>query len=207
MAGLLRLTPGDVTVAPERRVIRFEDYQAWVEGQAFLEAAKAHAAQIEIEARAAYEAEKARGYEDGLAEAAMKAAEQQLDTISRTVGWFEQVESQMVELVIQSTEKILGELEDVELLTRVVQSAMRVMRNQKQVTLRVNPDMVEPVQKRLADILGEFPGVTFVDVAADARLRRGGCILESELGVVDASIEIQLDALKRSLRRAFQREA
>lgn len=206
MAGLLRLTGGDVTVAPERRVIRSEDYQAWVEGQAFLEAAKAHAQEIEAEAREAYAREKERGYQDGLAEAAMKAAEQQLDTIAQTVSWFETIEKQMAELVIQSTEKILGELDDVELIRRVVQSAMRVMRNQKQVTLRVNPDMVEPVQKRLADIMADFPGVTFVDVAPDARMRRGGCILESELGVVDASIEIQLEALKRSLRRAFQRE-
>jgi type III secretion protein L len=207
VAGLLRLTHGDVTVAPDRRIVRAEDYQAWVEGQAFLEAAKAHAREIETEARAAYEAEKARGYEDGLAAAAMKAAEQQLDTIAQTVAWFERVEGQMAELVIQATEKILGELDDVELVKRVVHSAMRVMRNQRQVTLRVAPELVEPVQKRLAEIMADYPGVTFVDVAPDARLRRGGCILESELGVVDATLELQLEALRRSLRRAFQRES
>ncbi|HET6468611.1 MAG TPA: HrpE/YscL family type III secretion apparatus protein [Geminicoccaceae bacterium] len=207
MAGLLRLTHGDVTVAPERRVIRAEDYQAWVAGQDFLEAAKAHAREIEAEARAAYAAEKERGYQDGLAEAAMKAAEQQLDTIAQTVAWFERVENQVAELVIQATEKILGELDEVELVKRVVQNAMRVMRNQRQVTLRVTPELVESVQKQLAAIMADYPGVTFVDVAPDARLRRGGCILESELGVVDATVELQLEALKRALRRAFQRDA
>ena len=63
MAGLLRLIHGDVTLAPESRVVRAEDYQAWVEGADFLQAAKAHAAEIEAEAKLAYESEKRRGYD------------------------------------------------------------------------------------------------------------------------------------------------
>ena len=206
MAGLLRLIHGDVTLAPESRVVRAEDYQAWVEGADFLEAAKAHAAEIEAEARQAYEAEKQRGYADGMAAAAAKAVEQQFDMVTATVAWYERVETQMAELVMQCTEKILGELDDIQLVSRVVHSAMRVMRNQKQVTLRVNPDLVDPVRKQIAEIMAGYPGVSFVEVTADARLRRGGCILESELGIVDASVEVQLDALRHALKRAFQRD-
>jgi type III secretion protein L len=206
MAGLLRLIHGDVTLAPESRVVRAEDYQAWVEGADFLQAAKAHAAEIEAEAKLAYESEKRRGYEDGLAEAAVKAAEQQFDMVTATLSWYERVEAQMAELVIQCTEKLLGDLDDVQLVSRVVHNAMRVMRNQKQVTLRVMPDLVEPVRKQIAQIMEGYPGVSFVEVAADARLRRGGCILESELGIVDASVDIQLDALRHALKRAFQRD-
>jgi type III secretion protein L len=206
MAGLLRLTHGDVTLAPDSRVVRAEDYQAWVEGADFLQAAKSHAAEIEVAARAAYDSEKQRGYADGLAAAAVKAAEQQFETVTSTVSWYAQVEGKMAELVIQATEKILGELEDTELIRRVVHNAMRVMRNQKQVTLRVMPELVEPVKKQIAQIMEGYPGVSFVEVAADARLRRNGCILESELGIVDASVEIQLDALRHALKRAFTRD-
>ena len=206
MAGLLRLTHGDVTLAPESRVIRAEDYQAWVEGEAFLQAAKAHAAEIEDEARKAYESEKARGYADGMAAAAAEAAEQKLSVISATLAWFERVEGQMTELVLQATEKVLGEMEETELVRRVVHSAMRVMRNQKQVTLRVMPELVEPVRRQLTQIMEGYPGVSFVEVTADPRLRRGGCILESELGIVDASVDVQTDALRHALKRAFQRD-
>jgi type III secretion protein L len=206
MAGLLRLTHGDVTLAPECRVLRAEDYQAWVEGADFLQAAKAHAAEIEAQARSAYEAEKERGYADGMAAAAAEAARQKLETVSTTLAWMEGVEGQMAELVLQATEKILGELDDAELIGRVVHSAMRVMRNQKQVTLRVMPELVEPVRQQIARIMEGYPGVSFVEVAADARLRRGGCILESELGIVDASVDVQLDALRRALRGAFKRD-
>ncbi len=206
MAGLLRLIHGDVTLAPDSRVVRAEDYQAWVEGADFLQAAKSHAAEIEAEAKLAYESEKQRGYADGLAEAAAKAVEQQFEMVTATVAWYERVERQMAELVIQCTEKLLGDLDDVELVGRVVHNAMRVMRNQKQVTLRVTPELVEPVRRQIAQIMEGYPGVSFVEVAPDARLRRGGCILESELGIVDASVEVQLDALRHALKRAFQRD-
>jgi type III secretion protein L len=43
-------------------------------------------------------------------------------------------------------------------------------------------------------------GSAFLTVLADARLSRNSCILESELGVVDASLETQLKALENAFR-------
>jgi type III secretion protein L len=206
MASLLRLTRGEVAFAPEARVIRAADYAAWIEGAAFLEAAKAQAAEIARQAGAAYEAEKARGYADGRAEAAAAAAEHQIEAVAKLVDWLDRVETQMADLVVQATEKILGALDDEELLKRVVHNALKVMRTQRQVTLRVAPEMVGTVQRHLVEIMAGYEGVTFVDVSPDARLGRGGCILESELGIVDASVEVQLAALRRALQRAFHRE-
>jgi type III secretion protein L len=38
---------------------------------------------------------------------------------------------------------------------------------------------------------------------ADARLSKTGCILESEIGVIDASLDGQINALKKSFERIF----
>jgi len=37
----------------------------------------------------------------------------------------------------------------------------------------------------------------------DGRLGKTGCILESEIGVIDASLEGQITALKKSFERIF----
>jgi len=42
-------------------------------------------------------------------------------------------------------------------------------------------------------------GATFLDVTADPRMKSGDCILECELGVVDASLETQLKAIEHAL--------
>jgi type III secretion protein L len=140
---------------------------------------------------------------EAAAEAAAQAAAQQLEVVSRTVAWFGEVESRMVEVVAAAVRRIVGEIEEGELVCRIVHEAMRTMRNQRQVTVRVAPEAVDDVQRQLTGIMADYPGITFVEVTADSRLRRGGCILESELGTVDASVEVQLEALARALQRAF----
>ncbi|MEZ9134252.1 FliH/SctL family protein, partial [Vibrio breoganii] len=42
-----------------------------------------------------------------------------------------------------------------------------------------------------------------VEVIADARLKNGGCILETEVGIIDASIDGQLQALKQAITKQF----
>ena len=57
------------------------------------------------------------------------------------------------------------------------------------------------VRSRINDILAAYPGVGYLDLLADGRLEHGACILESEIGMVEASLEGQIEAL----RGAFQR--
>ena len=40
-----------------------------------------------------------------------------------------------------------------------------------------------------------------LDIVADARLKGEGAILESEIGVVEASIDKQLEALEKSFQK------
>jgi type III secretion protein L len=54
--------------------------------------------------------------------------------------------------------------------------------------------------------LREYPGLGLVEVAADARLAKGSCTLESELGVIDASLETQIEAIRRSFLRRLTRQ-
>ena len=82
----------------------------------------------------------------------------------------------------------------------VVRSGLAVMRNQKQLTLRLSPESAEQVRARAQELLERFPGVGMLDIVADARLKGEGAILESEIGVVEASIDKQLEALEEAAR-------
>lgn len=57
------------------------------------------------------------------------------------------------------------------------------------------------MREQINDLLAAYPGVGYLDILADGRLARGSCILESEIGMVEASLEGQIQAL----RQAFQR--
>lgn len=54
-------------------------------------------------------------------------------------------------------------------------------------------------------LLAAYPGVGYLDLLPDARLAPGACILESEIGMVEASLEDQLCALRAAFERTFGR--
>lgn len=188
---------------PSARVLRAADHTALVQAQALLDEARAQADAILAGAQEAFEAERRRGYEDGKQEALLDQAEKMIETVGRTVDYFAGVENEMVDLVMSAVRKVVDGFDDRDKVMIVVRNVLAVVRNQKHMTLRLNPDEVEVVRARINDILAEYPGIGYLDLMADARLAQGACILESEIGMVEASLEGQISALQGAFQRTL----
>ncbi|WP_423455491.1 HrpE/YscL family type III secretion apparatus protein [Ottowia sp. VDI28] len=200
------LKPGrtlQARVTSGTRVLRAAEVSVWADAEAMLAAARAQADAIVAGAKDAFEQERQRGYAEGLAEARMEQAEKMIDTVSRTVDYFAKVESDMVALVMASVRKIMGDFDDEQRVVIAVKSALSVVRNQKQMTLRVHPQQVEPVRSHVNELLAAYPGVGYLDIVPDGRLTPEACILESEIGMVEASIEGQIAALQGAFQKVL----
>ncbi|MCD2512839.1 HrpE/YscL family type III secretion apparatus protein [Comamonas endophytica] len=190
-------------IAPGTRVLRAADVDAWTQAEGLVAAARAQAEAIVGAAQAAHDEECRRGYAEGLAEAQMVQAEKMMETASRTIEYFSQVETDMVALVMGAVRKIMEDYDDADRVVTVVRNALAVVRNQKQMTLRLHPQQVETVRSRINYLLSAFPGVGYLDIVADARLGLHACVVESEIGLVEASIEGQLAALERAFQKVL----
>jgi type III secretion protein L len=94
------------------------------------------------------------------------------------------------------------EIGDREMVINIVRKTMNaVIRTQRHVTLKVAPEMVPAVKERIEALRVEYPTVETFDVVEDPRLKGPACILETEAGVADASVETQLEAIERSMAR------
>ena len=184
-------------------VLRSGDRQAWADAQAILEHARQQAETIVDGAKAAFEEERARGYAEGCEAALLDQAEKMIETVGRTVEYFASVENEMVELVMRAVRRVVDGFDDKEKVMTVVRNALAVVRNQKQMTLRLHPDEVDIVRERVNELLAIYPGIGYLDITADGRLGRGACILESEIGMVEASLEGQLQALRNAFERTL----
>lgn len=161
------------SVAPGARILRASEYAALGDAQALIAAAARQADGIVADARAAYEAERERGYADGRDQAQLKAAQHMLEAAGRTVEYFAGVESAVIDIVMQAVRKLIAGFDDRERVGAVVHGALSVVRNQKQVTLRMHPDDVPIAEERMNDWLAGFPRMGYVDVVADPRLAPG----------------------------------
>ncbi|MEM7475299.1 MAG: HrpE/YscL family type III secretion apparatus protein [Planctomycetota bacterium] len=191
------------TIASSSSVIRAEDYQAFLQAKAILESARAEADSILEAAKRDALQLKEEGYQEGLAAAQSEMAEHVVASVSRSVEYLGVMESRIIQVVIKALRKIIGEIDDEELVLRVVNRALSVARDQAKIKLRVCPAETELVQSKVDELCRQYPVVRFLDVVCDSKLTPGSCILESEMGVVDASVEVQIAAVEKSLTNSI----
>lgn len=174
-----------------------------------IEQAYEAAAQIESEAAA-------RGREQGYAEGAQLAiaevepARASLEEAARALhqaqeAYVDRAEGRAVELAIAIAEKIVGatfEL-DPSRVCDVVAGALRRAVARDHVVLEVNPDDLEVVRRSAEDVAARLGGVHQIEVVAERRVGRGGCIVRTGSGEVDARIATQLDRAAEVLRESL----
>ena len=201
MGSLFRLTGDTVTPSAGTRVLKASEAAVLLEANAVLDAARERVADMERKAGEAYERRREEGYRDGVEEGRLEHAEKVMETVLSSVEYIEGIEATLVNVVAVAVRKVIGEIDENERIVRIVRNALVTVRNQQHVTIRVAPADEKAVREGLASMLASVPGgASFLDGVPDARLERGACLLESELGVVDASLETQLKALENALR-------
>ena len=199
---MLLIDKKDFKLESDRRVVKAADVATVRTAEEIVAAAEAEAARIRDEAKAAFEAEKKRGYEVGLQEGKMEIAMQKLDQVDQSVAFMEGVEKKMADVVMKALRSCVVEIGDKEMVVNIVRKTLSaVIRTQRRVTLKVAPEMAATVREKIASFRSDYPTVETFDVVEDERLKGPACILETEAGVADASVETQLAAIEKSLKR------
>jgi len=105
-------------------------------------------------------------------------------------------------LAVKIAEKILGrELQShPDVVVDVAREALRHASSGRDLVIRVHPDDLAFIERGKPRLVERCRSARSVDLRADGSVPRGGCIIESELGVVDARLAVQLEAIERALR-------
>lgn len=171
------------------------------EAEAVIEEARAQRAAIESAAREA-------GYAAGRAEAlaageeelvAIKAAFQ--DSILKLQRLREelvgQCEQEIIRLVLEVSKKIVQRevSADREIVLTLIRVALARISDNTPATIRVHHDDYQFLEARRHEFLSGENGI--VHVVEDRSISRGGCVIETEFGQIDARIEQQFKEIER----------
>lgn len=199
------LTPLRVAVVadPATSVLKAGEHRLLLDARHVLAEATRQAEQIVAEARGVHAAEQARGFREGREAAQLEHAERMIENVGRAIDYFARVEKDAIDLVMGAVRKIIHDFTDTERVAIVVRGALAAVRNQKQITLRLHPDDAVTAKQQLNDILSGFPAIGFIDIVSDGRLAPAACILETDIGLVETSLEGQLHALQRAFQQVL----
>ncbi|GEP43730.1 HrpE/YscL family type III secretion apparatus protein [Brevifollis gellanilyticus] len=201
---MLCLEKSGVAVAPDSKILKRDEHAFIIDGQRILDAARHEATLIRQQAIADAETKRQEGFQQGQEEGKAQIAEHIVECMGQSAAYFSKVEDVMVDLVMRAVRSVIGEMNQHDLIEKIVRRALESTRNENHVTVRVSPGQADWLKSRLSAIMQTFPKIQFLDVQADSRLPENGCVLETEIGVVDATLETQLKAIEKALIRSMK---
>ncbi|MCR4715371.1 MAG: flagellar assembly protein FliH [Treponemataceae bacterium] len=122
-------------------------------------------------------------------------------TLDRRQAILDETEQQIVELVLlisRKVVKVISENQRSVVMQNVLQ-ALRRVKGRGDVTIRVNLADVELTAEHTKDFMQAVESVKNITVAEDSSVERGGCIIETDFGAIDARISSQLNELETKI--------
>ena len=119
----------------------------------------------------------------------------------KRVDILNQTEGQIVDLVLLMTRKVVKIMSDNQksvIMANVVQ-ALKKVKGRGDVILRVNMADVKLTTDHIKDFISQVENIRNVSVVEDSSVDRGGCIIETDFGAIDARISSQLGELETKI--------
>lgn len=119
---------------------------------------------------------------------ALVAAAQRLEPLEKRLIQESEAECVRLALVIAATILRHQVETDPRWLDEVVRRALAEVPDRRMITLRLHPVDAEVVTAQIRDLIAAIPGLEQLDIAPDANLARGACVLMSRGTRLDASV-------------------
>ncbi|HEX8250057.1 MAG TPA: type III secretion system stator protein SctL [Pyrinomonadaceae bacterium] len=182
------------------KIVKNQIIAARAEAAQILEEAEAFAAEIRREALEETAALRELAYREGMEKSLTEFEQNLLEALEIRERVWRETERDLLRLAVRLAEKIIGrEIKiDKKTLTEMVAAALQNARQQEKLTVRVNPSDLSLIEEEREKFLPSGRA-RFIDFVADPRVASGGCLIESEVGTIDARLETQLRVLERAL--------
>ncbi len=175
--------------------------------QAILAEAEGEAARIktkaeEVLAKAVADREAAlkKGYAEGESKGLSLVTEKLMKLEAIRERFYGNAEPEMIRLVMDIAEKVIGRIaaENPDLIRSVVRQALERALGDR-ITVSLNPEDYRSLmsgEHEFGDVVDRTKRLMFRE---DEAVAKGGCVVETEVGTIDARIETQLAAIRKAL--------
>jgi len=206
---IFSLLHGDkIHVAPNTKMIPSETFSSLINAQEVLQRVKKDTKQYKMEAATEIEQlreeAKKEGFDEGFSEWIEKTAELE-EEIHKVRKDIERV---VIPLALKAAKKIVGrELEISELtIVDIITNSLRAVAQHKKVTIYVNKKDLDILEKQREQIKTLFENLEALSLRSREDIKTGGCIIETESGIINAQLENQWLVLENAFQKLLQKK-
>jgi flagellar assembly protein FliH len=111
-----------------------------------------------------------------------------------------EMESALIQLALESAKKIVGGLPiNAKMVEKVVREALEQVQDTAEVSVQLHPEDLALLRKHKSPLLEGQPEMGPLRFAASDEVTRGGCIVQTRFGLVDALRETKLEQLRKAV--------
>ncbi|NQU16926.1 MAG: hypothetical protein HQ564_02575 [Candidatus Saganbacteria bacterium] len=146
------------------------------------------------------------GREEGRAESQEKIKEA-LETVNQAVKARKKIlkdsEAEILRLALKAAEQIIRSEVSLhrDVCLNIVSEAINRVSDREQVIVRVNHEDAEYIKKHKDRLSGIVDGIRSFSILEDNQIEPGGCIIETNLGYIDARISTKIESIEEAFNR------
>ena len=204
MSRLFALLKGDqVHPASNKKVISSEDFSTLLAASELLDKTRVEIEEAHVKSAQEAEELKKKGYDDGFQEGLAQLNEKILALDNEKKRLRHEMNQLILPLALKAAKKIVaGELQahPETIVNIVLQALAPVMQNHK-ITIYVNKEDKELLEAEKSKLKEKLEQIESLSIKERDDISAGGCMIETESGIINATIENQW----RGIESAFDR--
>ena len=196
----------EIHLSPETKVIPAQEFSQLVNATQIIAKTKEEETAFRIsvakECETLKELAAAAGFEEGL-----KRWNEQIELLESEIKKVRQeMENAIVPLALTAVKKIINkELETKPgTIADIVSTALKTVLHHRKISIYVNQNDLEYVEAQRQRLKSLFEHLESLSITARDDVEPGGCIIETEAGIINAKLENQFFALEAAFRNFFQ---
>lgn len=200
MSNVIKIKQLETGLKSGERIIKAKDYADFVKVKVLVRDMEHEKKKSELDSTQALLKAVKSGVKQGEEESNRLLSEQMLQASSAAVEQLAKAEKDLASVVINAVRKIIDDYDDDVLALAMVKSGLKLVCKSQRVTVRVNPEKMDMLMQGLMSL---DHNIDFLEIMPDTNLSVGDCVLESDIGIVRASVEEQLAHIENAIKKVF----
>lgn len=151
------------------------------------------------------------GYAEGLGKAQdiiYQAMELKSQLDERNAVLYREAETEIMELVLQIADKVIGQelTQNNEVIMSLIKQAIQKCAFKDKLTIRVSEEDYSFVNANKDKIIMLTEGINDLDINCDKALPKGGCVVETPAGEINAGINVQMKEVQKAFEYLIRNE-
>jgi len=201
------LDESQITPSTESKIIPKEDFETLLSAKELIDEAEEQYDEFEIQLEKDKKVALERGYKDGYQQGLTEFNEHILQLDAKLKSLRVEMQNQVLSFALKAAKKIVGEgfKSQPELILDIVKQTLKPVHEAHSVKIGVSKEDRPIVEKKKSELKQMLEQVETLVIEERADIQPGGCIIETETGIINATLENQWRALEAAFTRMAKR--